>query len=116
MRDFAKMTTASMAAQCRDQAAENLDPEYSAFMEAVALRLHVLQEALRESSTRWAEEIRVTAALVEALQPVAALHGLKPPHVVIGRTVRDAHQLLGAIKAVNPPPPMTDSPPRGEML
>lgn len=36
---FAEMNTADMAAQCRMQARDNLDPEYSQFMTAVADRL-----------------------------------------------------------------------------
>jgi hypothetical protein len=36
---FSAMATADMSAQCRMQARENLDPEYTQFMHAVADRL-----------------------------------------------------------------------------
>jgi hypothetical protein len=38
--EFAGKPTATLAAQCRMQARDNLDPEYSRFMFAVADRLH----------------------------------------------------------------------------
>lgn len=55
MRDFTDMDTADMAAQCRMQATENLDPEYSRFMEATADRLgqSATIDAHRAQVLRW---------------------------------------------------------------
>ncbi len=48
---FAEYSTESLAAQCRMQSRENLDPEYCQFMVAVADRLSALDPtpAVREA-------------------------------------------------------------------
>lgn len=43
--EFDEWSTPTLAAQCRMQAREQLDPEYTRFMEAVARRLDVLVNA-----------------------------------------------------------------------
>lgn len=52
---FAAYSTGSLSGQCRMQARDNLDPEYSQFMLAVSDRL----DALREAAIRAREAIRI---------------------------------------------------------
>lgn len=49
--DFAEWSDATVAAQCRMQASESIDPEYSQFMNAVADRIDELA-ALRAKEPR----------------------------------------------------------------
>lgn len=60
---FADYATADLAAQCRMQARENLDPEYSQFMTAVADRLTTFEP---DSQAEWELE---QAAFAHANDP-----------------------------------------------
>lgn len=62
MYDFASRPTESLADQCRMQAREYLDPEMSAFMEAVADRLSALavQAAMQDVAAAFADQFKAT--------------------------------------------------------
>ena len=66
---FDTWPTSELSAQCKMQARENLDPEYSAFMTAVADRLNQAQATVAETveTAVAAERERCCNAFVEAM-------------------------------------------------
>jgi len=74
---FSEWSTASLAGQCRMQAREQLDPEFSQFMEAVAARLAALApEPVREGQRVGNDELTDAKQLLDML--VAADDEAKP--------------------------------------
>ena len=65
---FAEWSTDSLAGQCRMQAREQLDPEFSQFMEAVAARLAALApEPVREGQRVGTDELTDAKQLLDML-------------------------------------------------
>ncbi len=91
---------ATLAAQCRMQAHENLDPEYSAFMVSVADQI----EALQQERGRMREALEKAASRFEHCADLIATSFNISGNLRAERTIKAKHFALetrDAIRAIN---------------